>query len=329
MWNNNVDAVRGAGIILVVLGHTVSPLRDEIYFFHMPLFFIISGLFFNHQLSTKDFTIKKLQSLIIPYFTFSVIIYLFYLFFSLLFDLPYNFRMILKIIDLNGTVSTPLWFLLSLFITTLGFKCFLSKNLSINQVLVIAAAINLFVFIYSQYFDFNPLHAFTSLFSLLFLVIGQKLNSLILEIIEDSKKALFTIVISFISFYFFSRYVTSTDYNSIHFEGNYFAILGSAISGSLFLISITTFLRQLFFVKKTLSFLGKKSLIIFVFHLPLFEFSRPISTFFFEKDTYIWGISVTIFAILLCLPLIYIFEKYFPVLIGKKDFSRFRNKNAL
>ena len=40
------DVIKGIGIILMVIGHTCGqPLYNWIYSFHMPLFFIISGLF--------------------------------------------------------------------------------------------------------------------------------------------------------------------------------------------------------------------------------------------------------------------------------------------
>lgn len=41
-----VDVARGIGIIAVVVGHvwTRGPLRDAMYSFHMPLFFLLSGM---------------------------------------------------------------------------------------------------------------------------------------------------------------------------------------------------------------------------------------------------------------------------------------------
>ena len=41
-----LDAAKGLGIILVVIGHvwTRGPVRDTIYAFHMPLFFLLAAL---------------------------------------------------------------------------------------------------------------------------------------------------------------------------------------------------------------------------------------------------------------------------------------------
>ena len=63
-----IDALRGLGILLVVLGH-VPPsyyIEKAIYGFHMPLLFILSGYLWKKSKSLK---IKKyFQRLIIPYF---------------------------------------------------------------------------------------------------------------------------------------------------------------------------------------------------------------------------------------------------------------------
>lgn len=41
--NKDIDFIRGIAIILVVYGHIGLPLGNIISFFHMPLFFFISG----------------------------------------------------------------------------------------------------------------------------------------------------------------------------------------------------------------------------------------------------------------------------------------------
>ena len=52
------DIIKGIGIMLMVLGHTCGqPLYNWIYSFHMPLFFIVSGLFF----SPTNFSLRHLS----------------------------------------------------------------------------------------------------------------------------------------------------------------------------------------------------------------------------------------------------------------------------
>lgn len=43
-----IDIAKGLGIIFVVMGHSDNPVAQKYFFwFHMPLFFIISGYLFN------------------------------------------------------------------------------------------------------------------------------------------------------------------------------------------------------------------------------------------------------------------------------------------
>ena len=53
-----IDALRGIGIFLVVLGHTFWKGHNVIYAFHMPLFFFISGILFKTG-GEKNILIKR------------------------------------------------------------------------------------------------------------------------------------------------------------------------------------------------------------------------------------------------------------------------------
>ena len=84
-----VDYAKGIGIILVVYGHCIrgivkaglveddsvfTLLDSMIYSFHMPLFFFLSGLFFEGSLQrngSERFVFSKLDTLIYPYVLWS------------------------------------------------------------------------------------------------------------------------------------------------------------------------------------------------------------------------------------------------------------------
>lgn len=81
-----IDIAKAICIILVVIGHYCPPghpawwrsVCDFIYSFHMPLFMFASGFVY---IATKragenyrDFIIKKVKRLMVPYFTVSVIV---------------------------------------------------------------------------------------------------------------------------------------------------------------------------------------------------------------------------------------------------------------
>lgn len=72
------DVMRGIAIMLVVIGHSgVSSFAwSFIYSFHMPLFFFISGYFLKANLEIKQFCIKKLKDLYVPFFKYYAILIL-------------------------------------------------------------------------------------------------------------------------------------------------------------------------------------------------------------------------------------------------------------
>ena len=64
-----IDIARGIGIILMIAGHVYydTVFRDIIFSFHMPLFLFISGMLYNYNENTKEFIIKIIKRLYIPY----------------------------------------------------------------------------------------------------------------------------------------------------------------------------------------------------------------------------------------------------------------------
>ena len=69
-----LDSLRGFGILLVVLGHTsqTSGLVSWIFSFHMPLFFIISGMLFHERQFLDSFKRRAIR-LLVPYVFFGTV----------------------------------------------------------------------------------------------------------------------------------------------------------------------------------------------------------------------------------------------------------------
>lgn len=70
----DVDLLRCFGIVLMIMGHIGfgGTFDKYIHAFHMPLWFVISGYFFNEKKNTYEHIIKKIRTLLIPYLFFSV-----------------------------------------------------------------------------------------------------------------------------------------------------------------------------------------------------------------------------------------------------------------
>ncbi len=72
-----IDACKGIGILLVVLGHVTEDgfLNRFLYLFHMPLFFFLSGYLHTAQADFRDFFRRKSIHLLLPYVSFLVLLY--------------------------------------------------------------------------------------------------------------------------------------------------------------------------------------------------------------------------------------------------------------
>ncbi len=72
---NWVDAAKGLGIVLVVAAHvwTRGAVRDAIYAFHMPLFFLLSG-YLVRPVPIRGLVIAQVRTLLVPFLVFSVLL---------------------------------------------------------------------------------------------------------------------------------------------------------------------------------------------------------------------------------------------------------------
>lgn len=138
---NYIDAARIIGIFFVVYGHE-HPfmetndllLRKYIYSFHMPLFFLISGMlsYGGANLSFKQRERKLWYSLIVPYF-----LYHSYLILKLFISPNIFWQDVVHILTVNMTPNSPCWFFVALFVIRSVCECFNKKYV----LLIIATSI--------------------------------------------------------------------------------------------------------------------------------------------------------------------------------------------
>ena len=70
-----VDVCKWLGISLVIFGHMKMPneVLQWIYAFHMPLFFVLSGYTYRAQRIDKEFLMKKIKTIYVPFLLFALI----------------------------------------------------------------------------------------------------------------------------------------------------------------------------------------------------------------------------------------------------------------
>lgn len=136
------DILKGLLIICVVVGHTpLNPIGFfDVYWFHMPAFFMISGYFYHRQpeVGIRDKLKKLILRYVLPYLVFSFVLFL-------LFQAEPFLKFTARVIYgglINVTeFSYPFWFINALFISLLVLSATDKIKLLILSVIMICMAL--------------------------------------------------------------------------------------------------------------------------------------------------------------------------------------------
>lgn len=326
MINNRdsfIDILKGIGILLVIWGHSSLFLFNEIYSFHMPLFFFLSGCFFNVNATVSTFVKKKFKQLLIPYaifFSLSCLFYIFLLWFSHRLNIE-SLNMLKGIFPINNEIiNTPLWFLYALFWMSIIYYGI--RKLSNNNLFILLICISLHLIEYL--FKINnielPMYIGRSLRELVYMHLGYWCYNIYSssDIIKRSlgKKAKISILTLGI---FILLYNSKILFSGIY--SSFFEIL-IAMAGILFSIHLTSFftLKTTPLIHKSLNYLGTHTLCLFALHLPLFEIARPCARFIWKTDGLIYDSTVFAISLLLSIVCGEILMIVFPKYLGKSTF---------
>lgn len=264
-----IDNIKLFACILVASGHffmsmttgrVISDTRfynwfiTTIYYFHVPLFFICSGYLYQKTPSDNSFTawmrktVKKLISLGIPYFVFSLATWLL----KEIFSSQVNTENEGLFKSLFLFPLSPYWYLYALFLIFLITPCFKNKKMLYTG--VITAVV---LKIISVFFDFSIYAVSTVLQNEIWFVIGMTLA------MSDADKILsksISRLLGGISAVFFIVFSVIIAYTEIGFYGLDFlmGVLGCAAS----VILIFNFEKQLKFVNG----LSRYTMPIFLMH---------------------------------------------------------------
>ncbi|RHF91387.1 acyltransferase family protein [Phocaeicola plebeius] len=306
-----LDITKAIGIIMVVVGHTQLPtfMSNFIWSFHMPLFYIISGIILSQKKYTsfKLFLTRKIRTLIIPYIIFSIIIFEGYK----LLSLPINNHPIQEVI--SGWYGIALWFLPNLFLTELIFFYIMK----LNKKLVISILCILAILGYIIGPGVVPYKLTTLCPSICFLGIGYISSTLYLQIIKNNsliKIFIFTIITFFISVINIPR--LDLAWNQI---GN--PILGY-IGGICGTLLVLTFSKNIITlnktIKKILLYIGSNTLIILAFHQLILASLKELSVHYIILQH---SLVRFICCIIILYFIIYICNNYFYFILGKNESS--------
>ena len=336
MKNDNrldwVDTSKAIGIIFVVWGHTAlinTQIINYIYTFHMPLFFLLSGLLIKDNTMSMpfgDYIKKQANTLLVPFFFFGLLTYLAWVLVLRHHgvDSEYGVHPLKPLFGMfYGTGinyffqhNVPLWFFCGLFTTKILFYFIykIKKTFIYIIALIFSCCLGL---IFRQFLPMRlPWSIDVALISVIYCAIGYWIKKR--ELLTKTPFVyLFSVCLflHLICLYFNGRIDMMTGrYNNI-----VLFYLGG-VSGSLFWISIAQKIPKM----KLISLVGQNSLFIFVLHTLAFSFFTAIGVFVLKLPvsfkTQIWGMDLffTLATVFGLIPVALIIRKYIPWSLGFK-----------
>jgi polysaccharide biosynthesis protein PslL len=289
-----IDIAKGIGILLVVLGHSdlalVSPyLHQLVYSFHIPLFFFLSGIFFNPRTTPGPFLKKRFRAILQPYLFIIFLIFVASISFT---NMGIGTALGRFAKSMYGSTEyiwwIPLWFLPSLFVTSLSayilYRVFLVRigNRYIRWAILLAILAIGFFFIDSFYPISLPVLGKTYelyglpynldivLISGFFYMLGAEVRELSLDRFFDNKWFLLFTVSGLLALnaVFSQRMDLAVRVYESFWINTLEALLGIAFTLAL---SKQIASRNTVFASP-LVYLGQASLFILIFHAPIPEY---------------------------------------------------------
>ena len=357
-----LDIAKGIGMILVLLGHlqddtifSFSPyilsLCSWIFSFHMALFFIISGMLMDIKKDNeKDIHIfikKRFQSIMIPYFWFSLI-YIFIVLYSLLISkvvpLKTLFIQLWYVLGMYG--MNVLWFLPALFAAEILYVFITQRfkgNKSLFVIMILLAAAIVINSLRNRlpnnpeiYERVNELAVtlIRPVFACSYIFIGSCLNRAIEMIKQKIKKpeALFSVCLPVILAIniFINILNRPVDFRSMVLN-NYPLYYLSSVCGSLFIILLSILLSSIHIGKinetnsfPILKYYGVNSLIFMAVHNNSAIRNQSERAAMYINQYLTRARGYICYAIIVCIFLIYttltiaVINKFFPFITGKK-----------
>lgn len=323
-----VDAAKGIGIVLVVMAHVPIPdsLKQFIYSFHMPLFFLLSGLMFrSSSISAVSFIQKKAKSLLLPYLYFSVITYVFWFSVTRFFAfkgqtdidpfVPFTGIFISNADDARLTHNPAIWFLTTLFLVDMLFFLMhrLTKGRRAGLILltIFCGAAGYATTFLDQSFPWNANVALTAV---VFYSIGFLAKGWFVELKTYPTLLLCTGLLALTAF-------AQSNHSRVDMRVNDFGdILIFYVCGLLGSAAIM-YLSFKFKSSPILTYLGRHSIVILVLQFAGIDIMKAIVYYglgihISDTTNLSWTLFYTIGTLLLMVPCIAFLNKY-PMLLGQ------------
>ena len=321
-----IDIARAIGILFVVLGHINQFYRDSqgieysqilifIYAFHMPLFFILSGILFSEKtfrnLSFFDFLIKKVKGLVVPYLFLDITAGLYGVVVSSEIKISSIVEVVKNTLTIHCNVSAN-WFISALFIGEIFLYFFLKYYRSMYRYFVWIPFL-----IIPRYYPFSThwINVFVrGMIAFTFMLVGYYLKDYYKN---DVNKRWDVIVLSVVLTYIIAMLNGQIDFWGSRVGNPILCLIGGLI-GAYWVIGLSKNIKS-----KLLVFIGQNTMTMMGTHMIVFGIVWNLCSITFFNimpllTANLYGeILIFILTIAANLPIMYLYNRYLPVLILK------------
>lgn len=319
-----IDLAKGICILLVVLDHISGygyflngdyPMNDIFEQTRMPLYFILSGLFFkDYSGGIREFLLRKFNRILVPY-----------LFFMILYIASAKAVYFLTGLVI-GEIWAPLWFLLCLFWMNVVFATahYTAKRLCPNA-LVSETILGICMFgigIGGYCIGYLPLRFGTAMTSMPFLWAGYLLNRRLhfLELRIGNILALLTGIALFVMLHF--MYVGENQFYINSYDTPLALIYLSGVLGTLAVLLLSRVIKWL----PVISYIGRYSIIVLCTHMAIVKaiiaacgLLPDSSNDAFWSSNAVQSIAVLLLTITFSVFFCWFLSRYLPWFTAQKD----------
>lgn len=308
----HIDTAKGILMVFVVVGHILNyanqdydiipyiMLQEFISAFHMPAFFVLSGMLTNIQKwrtrSFGEYLIRKIKTLIVPYFFFESIAILYKCF---VLDIVGLKNAIINSLILKPNIGAD-WFLPALFMAMMLFAIYIKfpkKSIWITISIILPFAIMLIPQGYPWSLLIRALLAFE------FLLVGNLLKEVLSNL--NLKWAILSFVLTAVSATLNLKFSIGTDFFNGVLKSPLICVV-SGICGTYFVLYISKFLTSKFLIyigNNTLTIMGTHQLVLYT--IPAYS-------------SLIWIVLTFVLITVVEAILIILFNRFVPFLVGKR-----------
>lgn len=287
--DNYISIAKALGIILMLIGHAIEQnfAYRFIYIFHMPLFFICSGYFFNVPTSVigiRRFVWRRIRSLYIPFIKWGVVFLLLhnyfcdlclynhndttYYFYS---DYIHRLRSILFSMTGQEQLIDPLWFLKQLLLSSLliCFSTYLFRKSTYRYKDILYLLLLIMITVVSKYYKWGiPLIWDLSIVTLssIFVYFGFLFKKIDKPEIYSFGNFIFSLIIVLFVVWIYNDFLDMLWYNYL----SVLLFIPAALAGVYMVFCVSRMIEK-WPVRRIFYYIGNHTMMILVLHLLVFK----------------------------------------------------------